>query len=45
MKTTKSILVDHELWEKFRMQCLKNKLIMGDIIADLIEEYLRKVKK
>ncbi len=47
-KTNIGVLLPADLWKKFRVHCLENDLQPGNLLSQLIEDYLRskgKIKK
>jgi hypothetical protein len=45
VKKTQAINIDGEVWQKFKVKCVKSKLVMGDVLADLILEFLKETKQ
>ena len=41
----RAIVMPDELWDRIRMQSLKEKRSASDIIRTLVSEYLKKAKK
>jgi hypothetical protein len=44
-KQVKTILVNPITWKKLKLYCVENDLVIGDVIADLVEEYLYNIKQ
>jgi hypothetical protein len=43
-KQVKTILVNPNTWKKLKLYCVENDLVIGDVIADLVEDYLHNIK-
>ena len=41
-KVKTSIFIDRELWQKFKLFCVRNKIVISDRLEELISKELRK---
>lgn len=43
MNVQRSIMIDSELWIKFKIYCVTNKKNMSQVVSGLIEDHMREV--